>query len=70
MIRVKTLSGDEIFINCDLIEAIAETPDTVVTLANGRRYLVFEPAQVLVNRTVHFKARITRSAAAQPHHVP
>lgn len=63
MIRVTTLSGDELYLNCDQIESIMEAPDTVITLTNGRRYLVFESALVLVNRTAQFKARVWRSVA-------
>jgi len=33
-------SGERIAINPDLIERIEETPDTVITLTNGTRFLV------------------------------
>jgi flagellar protein FlbD len=35
-------SGERIAINPDLIERIEETPDTVISLTNGTRYLVEE----------------------------
>jgi len=58
MIRVTTLDRSEIFINPDLIEIITETPDTVITLSNGRRYLVREPARVVVARIIGFRGKI------------
>ena len=63
MIKVTTLDGSEMYINCDLIETIIETPDTHITLSNGNRYLVLEPARVVIGRIVNFKARLMRRAA-------
>ena len=62
MIKVTALDGSEIFLNCDLIEIIAETPDTHITLSNGNRYLVREPAKVVIGRIVNFRARQLRHA--------
>lgn len=36
MILVHRLKGDRLFLNADLVESIEETPDTVVTLVDGR----------------------------------
>ena len=64
MIRVTTLDGSEMYLNADLIEIIAETPDTHITLSNGNRYLVLEPASVVIGRIVSFKARLLRRSTA------
>ena len=58
MIKVTRLDGQEMFLNPDLIETIEETPDTHVALVNGHRYLLLEPARVVVDRIVAFRARI------------
>ena len=50
------------YLNADLIEIIAETPDTHITLSNGNRYLVLEPARVVIGRILNFKARLLRRA--------
>lgn len=60
MIKVTALDGSEMFLNPDLIEFVSETPDTHITLANGNRYLVREPARTVIDRIVIFKARIMR----------
>ena len=62
MIKVTARDGSEMYINCDLIEIISETPDTHITLSNGNRYLVLEPARVVIGRIVNFKARLLRHA--------
>lgn len=64
MIKVTALDGSEMFLNPDLIEIIQETPDTHITLSNGNRYLVLEPAKVVIGRIVAFQARLMRHASA------
>jgi flagellar protein FlbD len=64
MIRVTALDGSEMYLNADLIEIIIETPDTHITLSNGNRYLVLEPASVVIGRIVNFRARVLRHAPA------
>lgn len=61
---VTMLDGSEMYLNPDLIEIIAETPDTHITLSNGNRYLVVEPAKVVIGRIVNFKARLYRHASS------
>jgi len=64
MIKLTRLDGSELFLNPDLIELIEETPDTHITLTNGNKYLFLEPAQVIIERTIAFKARVMKRAAA------
>ena len=64
MIKVTALDGSEMYLNPDLIEIITETPDTHITLSNGNRYLVLEPARVVIGRIVSFKARLLRRPPA------
>jgi len=62
MIKLTSLAGSELYINPDLIETIEETPDTHITLMNGNRYLVKEPARWVVERIIVFRARIIHRA--------
>lgn len=47
-----------IVINADQIEVIEQTPDTVITLINGHKYIVTESAEEVINRVVAYKKRI------------
>ncbi|WP_110208265.1 flagellar FlbD family protein [Nocardioides daejeonensis] len=48
MITLTRLSGSEFVLNSDLIERVEETPDTVVTLVDGKKYVVAEtPAEIV-----------------------
>lgn len=60
MIRLTRMDGSEMYLNPDLIETIEETPDTHIALLNGNRYLVLEPAVVIIGRIVTYKAGIQR----------
>ncbi|MFC7496471.1 MULTISPECIES: flagellar FlbD family protein [unclassified Nocardioides] len=42
MITLTRLSGTVFALNCDLIERIDATPDTVITLVDGKKYVVAE----------------------------
>ena len=42
MITLTRLSGSVFALNADLIERIDATPDTVVTLVDGKKYVVTE----------------------------
>ena len=64
MIKVTTRDGTEMYLNPDLIEIITETPDTHITLTNGNRYLVLEPARVVIGRIVAFRAQLLRRASS------
>lgn len=64
MIRLTKMDGGEMYLNPDLIETIEESPDTHIALLNGNRYLVLEPAAVIIDRIVTFKAKIIRRSAA------
>ena len=59
-------NGHRIALNVDLIEKIEETPDTVLTLVNGTRYLVQEPLDEIIDKTVELRARILHLSQTMP----
>lgn len=58
MIRVTRLNGKEFVINSDWIETVEATPDSVITLTGGNKYVVMEPVEVIIDRVVEFKRSI------------
>ena len=58
MIRLTRLNHVPLILNCDLIEHIEETPDTVVTMTTGQIVRVRETADEVVERIVAFRQRI------------
>lgn len=55
MIDVTKLNGKEITVNCDLIEVVEETPDTVITLTTGKKLIVKESRQMIKNLVKSYK---------------
>ncbi len=58
MIRVTRLDGSELVVNCDLVETVEQTPDTVVSLVNGHKLVVQDSVEQLVDRVVQYRQRI------------
>jgi flagellar protein FlbD len=50
MINVTRLNHTSLVLNCDLIEHIESSPDTVITLTNDRKITVQETAEEVVDR--------------------
>jgi flagellar protein FlbD len=62
MVRLTRLNHVSIYLNPDLIEHMESTPDTVLTLTNGQKYVVREPAAEVVDRIVEFRRLVARPA--------
>lgn len=58
MIEVTRLRGAKIIINAELIECVEETPDTVITLTSGKKFVVSESCKEIVNLVVNYKRKI------------
>jgi len=66
MIRLTRLNRAPMVLNCDLIEHIDVTPDTVITLTTGQILRVRESADEVVERIVSFRRRIFEPYTANP----
>jgi flagellar protein FlbD len=55
---VSRLDGTEFVVNAELIELIEMTPDTVLSLTTGRKLIIREPAEEIIDRVVAFQRRI------------
>lgn len=58
MIPLRRLNNQPVVVNCDLIESIEATPDTVVTLTSGNKLIVRESLEEITRRVIDFKRRI------------
>lgn len=58
MIEVTKLNDEKFIINCDLIETIEETPDTLLTLTTGRKIIVKESRQLVENLVKSYRKEI------------
>ncbi|ACB84984.1 flagellar FlbD family protein [Natranaerobius thermophilus] len=58
MIRVTRFNGKEYIVNADLIEFVEETPDTVITLVTGRKVLVKETSEEVIDLVIEYRRRV------------
>ena len=70
MIIVHRLNGPPVALNCDLIERAEATPDTVLTLVDGTKYIVAEGLAEVVERVRDFRAGVLARSAELQHHLP
>jgi uncharacterized protein YlzI (FlbEa/FlbD family) len=64
MILLRRLGGPLFTLNPDLIERAEATPDTVVTLIGGNKYVICESLDELVELIRDYRARIIAAAEA------
>ena len=58
MISVTRFNDSTLIINADLIQTVEETPDTVITLTTGKKFIVKEKSKEIVDKVVEYKRRI------------
>ncbi|HTX02949.1 MAG TPA: flagellar FlbD family protein [Candidatus Acidoferrales bacterium] len=58
MIALRRLNNQPIIINCDLIEFIESTPDTVITLTSGNKLIVRDSLEEIRKKVIDFKREI------------
>ena len=65
MIILTRLNGERFALNPDLLERVDSTPDTVLTLLGGTKYVVGESMDVVIDRVREFRAGVISAS-----HVP
>jgi flagellar protein FlbD len=58
MIQLTRLNQKALTVNSDLIKFVENTPDTVITLVSGEKFVVLESAATIVERVVEFRRRL------------
>ena len=62
MIKVTRLNKSQYLINSELIETIEATPDTVITLIDGKKYIVTESPDIILEKIIAFRSKIFERA--------
>jgi flagellar protein FlbD len=65
MISLTRLNSQEVTLNCDLIETIEASPDTVIALTTGQKIVVRETTGEVVRRVRRFKRSLVRRPRLQ-----
>jgi flagellar protein FlbD len=70
MIKVTRLNRIPLILNSDLIEHVDATPDTVITMVSGQKYMVLESPEEIVERVVTFRQSLLKNQPFRPQLVP
>lgn len=58
MIDVTAMNNKEFILNADHIEKIEEVPETLITLTNGKKYIVLESVEEVIDKVLKYKNKI------------
>jgi flagellar protein FlbD len=58
LISVHRLNKEEFLVNCDLIEFVEETPDTVISMTSGRKLVISETCDEIKKLIIEYKRQI------------
>jgi uncharacterized protein YlzI (FlbEa/FlbD family) len=58
MIQLTRLNNKGLVVNSDLIKFVEKSPDTLVTLINGEKIVVLEPAEEILARVIAFRRSV------------
>lgn len=58
MIDVTRINGSTFVLNAEWIQSVEETPDTVITLTSGTKFIVKESAEEIKQRVIQYKRDI------------
>ena len=61
MIKLTRLNHVPLIVNADLIEHVEVTPDTVVALTTGQKFMVLESAEEVVEKVIQFRKALLSS---------
>ena len=62
VIILTRLNGQRFAVNPDLIERVESTPDTIVTLVDGTKYLVMEDIEAIAELVIEHRASVVARA--------
>jgi len=60
MIQITRLDDSKLMVNSDMIEFVESTPDTIITLTDGKKLIVKESPELIVERIIAFRRRVMK----------
>jgi flagellar protein FlbD len=58
MIRLTRINRVPLVLNSDLIEHVEVTPDTVIAMTTGQKFIVMESADEVIQKVIEFRRSI------------
>lgn len=60
MIKVTRLNDEPIYLNSNLIEFIETTPDTMITLTTGKKVIIKENIEYVIDSIIEYHKKISK----------
>jgi flagellar protein FlbD len=64
MIRLTRINHVPLVLNADLIEHVETTPDTVISMINGQKFVVLESTDDVIRKVIDFRREISTGLPA------
>ena len=61
MVKLTKINNQEFFINSDLMEFIESTPDTIISLTTGKKIIVKESAEEVIQKIIEYKSKALKN---------
>lgn len=58
MISVTKFNGEVMVVNAELIETVEKTPDTIVSLITGKKYMVKETVEEIIAKVMEYRRQL------------
>ena len=69
MVQLTRLNNQPVMVNSDLIKFVEQSPDTLITLVNGEKFMVRETADEIVRRIVEYRRLLLQGTSPAWQHV-
>ena len=58
MVNLTAMNNKAFILNADHIEKVEEVPETLITLTNGKKYIVLESVEEVIEKVIRYKNKI------------
>lgn len=55
MVKLSRINGAEVTVNAELIETIEATPDTIVSLSSGKKLMVVDSVDQVIEKVMAYR---------------
>ena len=60
MIKLTRLNETQLIINAEMVEFVESTPDTIISLLSGKKVVVTEPVDQVIDQIVEYRRSCNR----------
>jgi len=61
MIKLTLFNDADVIVNADLIEFVERTPDTLVSLTTGKKVMVKESVEDVINKVISYRRLVAKN---------